>query len=59
MKVTATKEMRFPFIGGKIYAAGEEFEVNDAEANALTLAGLTTIEAEKRKYKRRDMKAEE
>jgi hypothetical protein len=59
MKVIATKEIRFPFIGGKVYAAGEEFEVNDAEAAALTLAGLTTAEVEKRKYKRRDMKAEE
>jgi hypothetical protein len=59
VKVIATKEIRFPFIGGKVYAAGDEFEVNDAEANALTLAGLTTIDAEKRKYRRRDMKAEE
>jgi hypothetical protein len=59
MKVIATKEMRFPFIGGKVYAAGEELEVNEAEAQALTLAGLTTIEIEKRKYKRRDMVAGE
>ena len=62
MKITALKEIRFPFIGGKVYAAGDELEVNEAEAEALIAGELASAAVDatpsKRKYQRRDLQAE-